>query len=291
MPSIKDCDQYRVKPREAVDLKTRPTFVKPVYASKEEYKELLESHVKRLSDLQELLYAAHSHAVLVIFQAMDAAGKDGCIKHVMSGVNPQGCVVTSFTHPTPQELRHDFLWRTTRALPERGMIAIFNRSHYEEVLIVRVHPEILAAQALPDDGDPEKIWKERFRSINALEEHLAANGTRIVKFFLHVSKDEQKKRLLDRIVKPEKNWKIQPSDIKDRGFWGDYRKAYEAALSNTSSKHAPWYVVPADDKPMARLIVSQVLVELLQSLDLKTPTVSDARRAELESMRKALEKD
>ena len=291
MPSIKDCDQYRVKPGEDVDLKKRPTSVSPVYASKEVYKELLETHVKRLSDLQELLYAAHSHAVLVIFQAMDAAGKDGCIKHVMSGVNPQGCDVTSFTHPTPQELRHDFLWRATRQLPERGMIAIFNRSYYEEVLIVRVHPEILEAQALPDDGLPDKIWKERFRSINALEEHLSANGTRIVKIFLHVSKDEQRKRLLDRIVKPEKNWKIQPSDIKERGFWGDYRKAYEAALSKTSSKEAPWYVVPADDKPTARLIVSQILVNLLESLDLKPPKVSDSRKAELDDMRKALEKD
>lgn len=291
MPSIKNCDQYRVMPGEDVDLKKRPTSVTPVYASKEEYKGLLETHVKRLSDLQELLYAAHSHAVLVIFQAMDAAGKDGCIKHVMSGVNPQGCVVTSFTHPTPQEHRHDFLWRSTRVLPERGMIAIFNRSYYEEVLIVRVHPEILAAQALPDDGSPDKIWKERFRSINGLEEHLAANGTRIVKFFLHVSKEEQRKRLLARVVEPEKNWKAQPSDVIERGFWGEYRKAYEAALSKTSSKHAPWYVVPADDKPTARLIVSQILVELLESLDLKTPTISEARRAELAEMRKALEKD
>ena len=291
MPSVKDCQQYRVKPGDDVDLKKWPTSVKPVYGSKDEYKDLLETHVKRLSDLQELLFAAHSHAVLVIFQAMDAAGKDGCIKHVMSGVNPQGCEVTSFTHPTPQELRHDFLWRATRFLPERGKIAIFNRSYYEEVLIVRVHPEILEAQALPDDGSPEKIWKERFRSINALEEHLSANGTRIVKIFLHVSKEEQKKRLLDRILKPEKNWKIQPSDVKERGFWADYRKAYEDCLSKTSSKEAPWYIIPADDKPTARLMVSQILVELLESLDLKPPQVSDARRAELVEMRKALESD
>ncbi len=291
MPSIKNCDSFRVKPGEDVDLKKRPTSIKPVYASKADYRALLEAHVAQMSDLQELLYATNKHAVLVIFQAMDAAGKDGCIKHVMSGVNPQGCDVFSFTHPTPQELRHDFLWRATRNLPERGKIAIFNRSYYEEVLIVRVHPEILNAEALPDDGESDKIWKGRYRSISGLEEHLSTNGTRIVKIFLHVSKEEQKKRLLDRILKPEKNWKIRPEDIAERAYWSDYRKAYETCLSKTSSKQAPWYVVPADDKPTARLIVSQIILDLLQDLDLKPPKISQARKAELVELRHRLESE
>ncbi len=284
-------EDYRVAPDAEVKLNRWPTRIEAVYASKDEYKDLLEAHVKRMSDLQELLYATNSHAILVIFQAMDAAGKDGCIKHVMSGVNPQGCDVFSFTHPTPQELRHDFLWRTTRDLPERGKIAIFNRSYYEEVLIVRVHPEILFAEALPDDGEEKRIWKERYRSINGLERHLTENGTRIVKIFLHVSREEQRKRLLDRILEPAKNWKIKPEDIAERAYWDDYRKAYEACLEATSSKEAPWYVVPADDKPTARLIVSQIILDLMESLDLKPPVVSDARKAELETMKHRLEKD
>ncbi len=286
-----EIDAYRVKPGDDVDLKKRATHVDPVYGSKDDYRRMLEAHVKRMSDLQELLYASNKHAVLVIFQAMDAAGKDGCIKHVMSGVNPQGCDVFSFTHPTPQELRHDFLWRTTRDLPERGKIAIFNRSYYEEVLIVRVHPEILEAEALPEDGDFDRIWKERYRSINGLERHLVANGTRIAKIFLHISKEEQKKRLLDRILEPDKNWKIRPEDISERAFWSDYRKAYEACLSATSSKEAPWYVVPADDKPTARLIVSQIILDLLESLELKAPELPEERRAQLQTMRHQLERD
>lgn len=285
---VKTC---RVAPGDAVDLRKRATSIPAPYASKDEYRTMLDEHVSRLSSQQELLYAANSHAILLIFQAMDAGGKDGCIKHVMSGVNPQGCRVTSFGHPTPMELRHDFLWRTTRDLPERGMIGIFNRSYYEEVLIVRVHRHILAAEALPDDGHDAALWAERFRSINGLERHLNENGTRVAKIFLHISKDEQRKRLLDRIDAPQKNWKILPSDIEERKYWKDYRKAYEACLSATSSADAPWYVVPADDKPTARLIVSQILLDLMESLDLKPPKVNPKRRAELAAMRAALEKD
>ena len=285
----KDLGEYRVKPDEKVDLKKWATRIKPVYASKEDYRTMLEEHVERLSKLQELLYASNRYAVLIIFQAMDAAGKDGCIKHVMSGVNPQGCKVSSFSHPTPVEQRHDFLWRTTRELPERGQIAIFNRSYYEEVLVVRVHPEILKAEAIPEDGDTEKVWQQRFRSIEGLESHLHENGTRIIKFFLHVSKDEQRQRLLDRIVKPEKNFKIQQADIAERNYWKEYREAYEDCIANTTSKVAPWYIVPADDKLTARLIVSQVIVKTLEKLDLSLPATTPARRAELDAMRKALE--
>ena len=285
---VKAC---RVAPGEIVDLKKRPTSIAPPYESKDAYRAMLDEHVARLSHQQELLYAAHSHAILLIFQAMDAGGKDGCIKHVMSGVNPQGCRVTSFGHPTPNELRHDFLWRTTRDLPERGMIGIFNRSYYEEVLIVRVHSEILMAEALPDDGHDAGLWAERFRSINGLERHLGGNGTNIAKIFLHISREEQCKRLLDRIDTPGKNWKIQPSDIKERKYWKDYRKAYEACMSKTSSAGAPWYVVPADDKPAARLIVSQILLDMLEQLDLKPPKAGPGRRDELAAMRAALLKD
>lgn len=285
---VKAC---RVHEGEAVDLRKRSTSIPPFFDGKAAYQAMLDEHVSRLSRFQELLYAANRHAILLIFQAMDAGGKDGCIKHVMSGVNPQGCRVTSFSHPTPIELRHDFLWRTTRELPERGMIGIFNRSYYEEVLIVRVHPEILAAEALPDDGHDAALWAGRFRSINALERHLTTNGTRIAKVFLHISKDEQKKRLLDRLETPEKNWKIQPSDIEERKHCSAYRAAYEACLSETSSAAAPWYVVPADSKLAARLIVSQILLDMLEDLDLKPPKVGPKRRGELAAMRAALQKD
>lgn len=287
----KEFGEYRVKAGDAVDLKKWQTRIKPVYDSKEEYRALLEEHVERLSKLQQLLYASNRYAVLVVFQAMDAAGKDGCIKHVMSGVNPQGCCVYSFSHPTPVEQRHDFLWRTTRDLPERGKIAIFNRSYYEEVLIVRVHPEILKAQAIPEDGDLEKVWEQRFHSIAGLERHLYENGTRIIKFFLHVSKDEQRKRLLDRILEPAKNFKIQAADISERDYWKDYREAYEDCIANTSTKDAPWYIVPADDKLTARLIVSQVIVKTLEKLDLSLPPTTAERAVELDAMRKALAKE
>ena len=281
--------EFRVHPGEAVDLKRRPTHVDPVYGSRREYKQLLDAHVVQLSSMQDLLYATNRHALLIIFQAMDAAGKDGCIKHVMSGVNPQGCDVFSYSHPSAAELRHDFLWRTTRDLPERGKIVIFNRSYYEEVLIVRVHPEILRAEALADHGKDEKIWQDRYKSIVGLEHHLHSNGTRIVKFFLHISKEEQGRRLLDRIDTPEKNWKIQAADIEERKLWKQYRKAYEDGLSATSTREAPWYIVPADDKPTARLIVSQIILETLQELDMSFPEATAERQAELAAMRKQLE--
>jgi PPK2 family polyphosphate:nucleotide phosphotransferase len=238
-------DDFRVRPGEPVDVAQRPTRVKPVYTSKDHYRELLAGHVEKLSALQTLLYASDNYALLVIFQGMDAAGKDSAIKHVMSGVNPQGCQVFSFKHPSAEELDHDFLWRTTRALPERGRIGIFNRSYYEDVLIVRVHPEILRSQRIPDDGhDGAKIWPQRYRSIVDLETHLHGNGTRVIKFFLHLSRDEQRKRFLERIEEPEKHWKFSLGDIEERKYWGRYMEAYSACLSATSTKTAPWYVVP-----------------------------------------------
>jgi PPK2 family polyphosphate:nucleotide phosphotransferase len=226
-----------------------------------------------------------------VFQAMDAAGKDGAIRHVMSGVNPQGCQVFSFKHPSPTELQHDFLWRTTRDLPERGKIGIFNRSYYEEVLIVRVHREILLSEGLPDTPQDDKtLWHDRYRSISNLEGHLHANGTRIVKFFLHLSKEEQRKRFLARIDEPEKNWKFSTADIEERKFWKHYMKAYEECLSATSTSDSPWYVVPADDKENARLIVSRIVLHTLDELEMSYPKTSEARRHELLTIRKGLEK-
>jgi PPK2 family polyphosphate:nucleotide phosphotransferase len=247
--------------------------------------------VEELSELQRLLYASNRHAVLLIFQAMDAAGKDGVIRHVMSGVNPQGCQVFSFTHPSATELEHDFLWRTTRSLPERGRIGIFNRSYYEEVLIVRVHPEILRTQGLPDSLlDERSIWNERYRSIVDLENHLYRNGTRVIKFFLHLSEEEQRTRFLARIDDPDKNWKFSLADIHERKYWKQYRKAYEACLNATSTHHAPWYVVPADDKENARLIVSQIILDALNGLNMAYPKTTEKRRRELKSIRKLLSK-
>jgi PPK2 family polyphosphate:nucleotide phosphotransferase len=277
--------------REAADVKLRkwPTKVAPAYKSEEHYQKLLAEHVAQLSSLQQLLYAANSHAILMIFQAMDAAGKDGAIRHVMSGVNPQGCQVFSFKHPSAAELQHDFLWRTTHALPERGRIGIFNRSYYEEVLIVRVHPEILASEGLPDaPASDKKVWQERYRSIVELERHLHDNGTRIIKFFLHLSKEEQRKRFLERIDDPEKNWKFSPDDVAERAFWKQYMKAYEECLSATSTSRAPWYIVPADDKKNSRLIVSRIVVEALEALKMSYPRADARRRRELLSIRKRL---
>jgi PPK2 family polyphosphate:nucleotide phosphotransferase len=249
----------------------------------------LEKHVAQLSEQQQLLYSSDSCAVLLIFQAMDAAGKDGAIKHVMSGVNPQGCQVFSFKHPSPSELQHDFLWRTTRDLPERGRIGIFNRSYYEEVLIVRVHPEILRSEGLADAPRHGKtLWHDRYRSITDLESHLHANGTRIIKFFLHLSKDEQRKRFLARIDEPEKNWKFSLGDIEERKFWKRYTKAYEECLSATSTRDSPWYVVPADDKENARLIVSRILLDTLVGLKMTYPKSTAKRRKELLEIRKKL---
>ena len=282
-------ERLRVRPGERVRLKERPTRVAPLYRSKADYQERLEAQIGRLRKLQNLLYADDRYSLLLIFQAMDAAGKDSCIKHVMSGVNPQGCQVYSFKHPSAEELDHDFLWRTQRALPERGRIGIFNRSYYEEVLVVRVHPEILRAQKLPRArlrGD--EVWEQRYRSIREMEAHLERSGTRVVKFFLHVSKDEQRKRFLERIDDPEKNWKFSPRDVEERKYWKDYRRAYEDCLEATSTKHAPWYVVPADDKPNARLVVAELVVRALESLDMAYPRPDAARRRELLALRRQL---
>ncbi len=274
---------------EKVDLAKWPTLIDPFYKSKGQYQELLNEHVAQLSEQQELLYASNRYALLIIFQAMDAAGKDGAIKHVMSGVNPQGCQVFSFKHPSVAELQHDFLWRTARDLPERGCIGIFNRSYYEEVLIVRVHPEILRSEALAEPPrDHKAFWRERYRSIAGLERHLHANGTRVVKFFLHLSKDEQRKRFLARIDEPEKNWKFSLADVEERKFWEDYMTAYEDCLSATSAADAPWFVVPADDKLNTRLIVSSVIVETLKELKMSYPEPDAERRKELRSLRERL---
>ena len=281
---------FRVREGDEVNLEIWPTKVDPVYDSKEQYEKLLEEHVAQLSSMQQLHYASNRHAVLLIFQAMDAAGKDGAIRHVMSGVNPQGCQVFSFKHPSEAELEHDFLWRTTRDLPERGRIGIFNRSYYEEVLIVRVHPEILRSEGHPDAvHDDKTLWHDRYRSIAHLEKHLHSNGTRIVKFFLHLSKEEQRKRFLARIDEPEKNWKFSLADIKERKFWKHYMKAYEECLSATSTTDSPWYVVPADDKENARLIVSKIVLDTFEGLKMSYPKTSAERRDELLSIRKQLE--
>ena len=267
-----------------------PTRVKPVYKSSEQYKTVLAKHVALLSAQQHLHYASHRYALLIIFQAMDAAGKDGAIRHVMSGVNPQGCQVFSFKHPSVGELEHDFLWRTTRDLPERGRIGIFNRSYYEEVLIARVHPEILHSEGLPAKSIDEDIWKGRYGSIVDLESHLHRNGTRIVKVFLHLSKEEQRRRFLDRIDDPDKNWKFSENDVRERKYWKHYKKAYEACLSATSTKHAPWFVVPADDKENARLIVSAIILDAFAALKMAYPRSTAQRRRELEAIRKSLGK-
>jgi len=280
-----------VREGDGVNLKKWPTKVDPVYKSKEEYQKFLEEHVAQLSAQQELLYASNRYAVLLIFQGMDAAGKDGAIQHVMSGVNPQGCQVFSFEHPSAAELEHDFLWRTSRDLPERGRIGIFNRSYYEEVLIVRVHPEILLGEGLPDTPHDDKtVWRDRYRSIVDWEKHLHVNGTRIVKFYLHLSKEEQRKRFLERIDEPEKNWKFSLADIEERKFWKHYMKAYEECLSATSTAGSPWYVVPADDKENARLIVSQIVLDAFEGLKMAYPKTSAKREQELQSIRRRLAK-
>ena len=283
-------DDFRVREGHTVQLAKRPTRVADVYKSKKDYDRCLAAHVAQLSALQQLQYASNQYAVLLIFQAMDAAGKDGVIQHVMSGVNPQGCQVFSFKHPSAGELEHDFLWRTNQSLPERGRIGIFNRSYYEEVLIVRVHPEILQSQGLPDElMDTTTLWDQRYRSIVELEHHLTRNGTRIIKFFLHLSRDEQRKRFIDRIDEPDKNWKFSAADVQERKFWDDYMRAYEQCLSATSTDDAPWYVVPADDKKNARLIVSSIVVETMQALPMAYPETTPKRRKELKALRKALE--
>ena len=282
---------FQVPVGKRVKLKKWPTRVNPFCQSKKQYARLLEEHICELSRQQGLLYAHNRYALLVIFQAMDAAGKDGAIKHVMSGVNPQGCQVFSFKTPSAEELGHDFLWRTTYRLPERGRIGIFNRSYYEEVLVARVHPEILDGQRLPAElRDHRTIWEGRYRSIVDLEKHLHRNGTRIVKFFLHLSKEEQRRRFLARIDEPAKNWKFSMADIAERRRWRDYMKAYEDCLAATTSADAPWYVIPADDKEDARLIISQVLLKVLGGLKMNYPEPTPRRRKELKAIRRLLAK-
>jgi len=288
-----DCHarNFRVPPADEVDLSKWPTSIDPLCDSGKAYRKLLAEHVLELSKRQELLYAAPRYAVLLVFQGMDGAGKDGAIRHVMSGINPQGCEVSSFKQPTPVELAHDFLWRTTLRLPERGRIGVFNRSHYEEVLVTRVHPEILEREDLPRSVIEKKdFWNQRYRSIVDWEAHLHRNGTRIVKFFLHLSKQEQRKRFLERIDDQHKNWKFSAADVEERKFWKDYVRAYEACLGATSTADAPWYVVPADDKDDSRLIVSRIILELFNDLDLHYPRTSAKRRRQLHTIRKSLTK-
>ncbi len=281
--------KFRVPPGRSWRLSKAPTETKPFYKSKSDYHALLDARTEELADLQSLLYAHNRYALLVIFQAMDAAGKDSSIKHVMSGVNPEGCQVYGFKRPSSEELEHDFLWRTTRCLPERGRIGIFNRSYYEEVLIVRVHPQILRAQNLPNEIlDDRALWTGRFQSINDLESHLHRSGTRVLKFFLHISKQEQRQRFLARLDDPDKNWKFEAGDLEERHFWEDYMAAYEECLRATSTKEAPWYVIPADDKKNARLIISEAIVETLRSLKMSYPQPDEAHRQELESIAKLL---
>jgi PPK2 family polyphosphate:nucleotide phosphotransferase len=278
-----------VRPGAKVKLKEWPTRVKPLCKSKKRYQKLLEAHVEELSALQQLHYASNRYALLLIFQGMDAGGKDGAIRHVMSGINPQGCEVFSFKQPSAEELEHDFLWRTTCRLPERGRIGIFNRSYYEEVLVVKVHPEILRSQGLSEEmRDDKTIWKERYQSIVNLEQHLHRNGTRIIKFFLHLSKNEQRNRFLARIDEPEKNWKFSVADIHERKYWKHYMEAYEACLNTTSTQEAPWFVVPADDKDNARLIVSQIVLDAFNGFKMANPKVTLKRMRELKSIRKQL---
>jgi PPK2 family polyphosphate:nucleotide phosphotransferase len=281
--------KYRVHAAEQVQLGKWPTRTRPAYRSDKQYANLLAQHVGELSAMQQLHYATNRHAILLILQGMDAAGKDGVIRHVMSGVNPQGCQVFSFKQPSATELEHDFLWRTTRDLPERGRIGIFNRSYYEEVLIVRVHQAILRGEGLLDSPrHNQKLWHDRYRSIRDLERHLHANGTRIIKVFLHLSKEEQRKRFLERIDEPDKNWKFSLADIEERGYWKQYRRAYEACLTATSTRDVPWYVVPADDKQNARLIVSSILLETFSALQMAYPKLTAARRRELRAIRARL---
>jgi len=284
--------KFRVGSGERVTLSERPTIVKPFFKSKKRYRQMLAEHVAGLSSLQQLHYASNRYALLLIFQGMDAAGKDGAIRHVMSGVNPEGCQVSSFKQPSAEELEHDFLWRTTIRLPARGQIGIFNRSWYEEVLVVRVHPELLRGEGLSEASRDEKtIWEDRYRSIVDLEEHLHRNGTRIVKFFLYLSKEEQRKRFLARIDEPDKNWKFSLADIHERKYWKHYMEAYEACLNATSTHHAPWYVVPADDKENARLIVSRILLDTLGELRLAWPRMTAKRHRELKAIGKLLAKE
>jgi PPK2 family polyphosphate:nucleotide phosphotransferase len=282
---------FQALPDSKINLKKWPTLIDPLYTSKKHYQKILKQNVEALSELQHMLYADNHYSILLIFQGMDAAGKDGAIRHVMSGINPQGFQVFSFKQPSANELEHDFLWRTARCLPERGRIGIFNRSYYEEVLIVKVHPEFLVSQRLPDKLPPNKsLWQNRYRSILEHEVHLHRSGTRIIKFFLHQSKDEQARRFMQRIDDPDKNWKLTTADIEQREFWDDYTKAYEECINASTTKEAPWYIIPADDKKNARLIISEIFLNTLSALPLAYPQATDAHRLELQSIREHLEK-
>ncbi len=284
-------EQYRVSEKSQVLLNDWPTQVKKLYRSGEHYRQLLDQYRDEISELQGRLYAHDRYALLLIFQGMDASGKDGAIRHVMSGINPQGCQVYSFKQPSSEELDHDFLWRTNKRLPERGRIGIFNRSYYEEVLVARVLPQVLEKQRVPIEFiDPPTLWQQRFHDIVNMEDYLHRNGTRIVKFFLHLSKNEQRKRLLARIDDPNKNWKLAPEDVEARKLWDDYQKAYAQCLSATSAQQAPWYVVPADDKRNAHLIISHIIVQTLRDLPLHYPRVTDEHRKQLQLVRKGLAK-
>ena len=284
-------EEFRVHPGKEFRLGDRPTVIKPFCKSKKQYRKTLESHVEELSSLQQLHYASHRYALLLIFQGIDAAGKDGAIRHVMSGVNPEGCEVYSFKQPSAEELEHDFLWRTTCRLPERGRIGIFNRSYYEEVLVVRVHPEILRNEGLSEElRDERTVWKERYRSIENFETHLHVNGTRVVKIFLHLSQEEQRKRFLERIDESDKNWKFSLADIHERKYWKPYAEAFEECLNATSTQASPWFVVPADDKENARLIVSRIVMDALKDLKMSYPKTTAKRKAELQAIRKLLVK-
>ena len=279
---ITNGNKFRLKhvdPADTGDLKS---------ADKPRAKEALQNGVEAMAELQDVLYAQDRWSLLLIFQAMDAAGKDGTIKHVMSGVNPQGCQVSSFKGPTSEDLDHDYLWRCVKQLPERGRIGIFNRSYYEETLVVRVHPEFLAGQKLPKECVTKDIWKERFQDIRAFERYLHRNGTAVVKFFLHISKEEQQKRFLERLDDPDKNWKFSVNDARERGFWDDYMEAYEETIRETTSENSPWYVVPADNKWFTRVIVAAAVIDALAAMKLQYPKVSEAKRQELAATRKEL---
>ena len=286
-----DSSSYRVQPGKKLNLSKWPTAVPALTKSKKHYQQQLEQHVSDLSALQQLHYAANRHALLLIFQGMDAAGKDGAIKHVMSGINPQECEVFSFKQPSAEEVEHDFLWRSACRLPERGRIGIFNRSYYEEVLVVRVHPADLRNEGLSQQlQDDKSKWEDRYRSIVDFEKHLDRNSTRVVKVFLHLSRDEQRRRFLVRIDDPSRNWKLTLADLHEREYWKQYAKAYEECLRATSTHHAPWYVVPADNKDDARLIVSQILLDALKELKPSYPATTPKHRTELKSIRKMLAK-
>ena len=283
-----DPRDFRVPANTKVELNDWPTIVKPFFKSKKDYRELLDAHREELNSLQNLLYADNRYSLLLIFQAMDAAGKDGAIKHVMSGVNPQGCQVYSFKSPSNEDLDHDYLWRCMKHLPNRGHIGIFNRSYYEEVLVVRVHPNFLAKQKLPPQLVGKQIWEERFEDIRNFEQYLSRNGVVVRKFFLHVSKKEQKRRFLERIDNPLKNWKFSSNDATERDFWDDYMQAYEEMIQETATKDAPWYVVPADNKWFTRVVVASAVIETLASLDLAYPKVDEGKLKELAAAKKKL---